>query len=260
MTRALILAAGQGRRLHPLTRDKPKCLVELFGKPLLENQVSVLRDCDVTNIQVVTGFCSEQISRLGYDCVQNYKYAESNMVASLFSASKFLDTEEDVVISYGDIIFQRENLLELLASDHQISVMIDTNWKSLWLQRMDNPLDDAESLVVCSSGFLRELGRECDDYSKIQGQYTGLIKVRGDSLRALVAFYESLDRFASYEGADFANMYMTSFLQRLIDAGWRIRPVFVSGGWLEVDTLTDLQSYERLAANGDLDSFFRMTT
>ena len=56
MTRALILAAGQGTRLRPLTNDKPKCLVPLLGKSLLERQVDTLKKSGVTNIHIATGY------------------------------------------------------------------------------------------------------------------------------------------------------------------------------------------------------------
>lgn len=256
----MILAAGQGRRLHPLTRDKPKCLVKLFGKPILEHQLGVFRACGVSTIQIVTGHCSAQVSRLGYECILNSAYADSNMVTSLFCAIPFMDTDEDLIISYGDIVFEQKNLMELIESEHQISVMVDVNWKKLWGQRMENPLDDAESLVVDSSGFLSELGKKCNDYSKIEGQYTGLIKVRGGKPRELLNFYQSLDKQIAYDGVDFDNMYMTSFLQCLIDAGWLIKPVFVHGGWLEIDTVADIHSYERLAATGYLEEFFKVNS
>ena len=243
-----------------MTRNKPKCLVKLFGKPILEHQLAVLRACGVSTIQIVTGYCSAQVSQLGHECILNSEYADSNMVTSLFCAAPFIDTEEDLIISYGDIVFEQKNLMELMESEFQISVMVDVNWKKLWGQRMENPLDDAESLVVDSSGFLSELGKKCNDYSKIEGQYTGLIKVRGAKLQELFKFYQGLDKQIAYDGVNFDNMYMTSFLQCLIDAGWLIKPVFVHGGWLEIDTVADIQSYERLAATGNLGEFFQVSS
>ena len=62
---AIILAAGQGTRLRPLTDDKPNCLVELNNKSLLERQISVLNRCGVYNIRVASGYRSDQIEALG---------------------------------------------------------------------------------------------------------------------------------------------------------------------------------------------------
>jgi hypothetical protein len=69
-----------------------------------------------------------------------------------------------------------------------------------------------------------------------------------------MAFYDELDRTACYDGQSFSKMYMTSFIQLLIDQGWNVRPALIEGGWLEVDTVEDLHCYEALAAAGELDS------
>ena len=79
-TRVLILAAGQGTRLRPLTNNKPKCLVPLAGKSLLQRQVKTLKDNDITNIHIATGFCADQIKELGFETSLNPRFAETNMV------------------------------------------------------------------------------------------------------------------------------------------------------------------------------------
>ena len=58
---AIILAAGKGERLHPLTENKPKCLVELFGKSLLQWQISAFHEFGIDDITVVSGYKSEEI-------------------------------------------------------------------------------------------------------------------------------------------------------------------------------------------------------
>ena len=71
---AIILAAGKGERLLPLTQNTPKCLVELFGKKLLKSQIETFHQCGIYDISVVTGYCNEKIS---YSDV-NYFYNKSN--------------------------------------------------------------------------------------------------------------------------------------------------------------------------------------
>ena len=80
MTRAIILAAGQGLRLRPLTDDKPKCLVSLQGKTLLEHQVQALKSEGIQDIHVVGGYCFEKIDSAGYKCSLNPQYKKTNMV------------------------------------------------------------------------------------------------------------------------------------------------------------------------------------
>ena len=83
----------------------------------------------------------------------------------------------------------------------------------------------------------------------------GLIKVRADHAAMLVEHYDSLDRDGTYDGKNFRNLYMTSFLQSLIDSGKPIRAVCINGGWIEVDTVNDLLLYEQLHADNKLDKF-----
>ena len=180
------------------------------------------------------------------------------MVATLFSARAEFGSGDDLIISYGDIVYQRENLEALLSCDSSVAVMIDRDWRRCWDLRFENPLSDAESLLVDDSGKLLELGKKPDSYEQIQGQYTGLIKVDRDHVAKLVDFYDSLDRDALYDAQDFDNMYMTSFLQALIDASWDVRAAFVSGGWLEIDAVSDLKLYELLEESGELAALCRL--
>ncbi|MDJ0760185.1 MAG: phosphocholine cytidylyltransferase family protein [Woeseiaceae bacterium] len=252
MTRALILAAGEGQRLRPLTNERPKCLVPLLGKPMLLRQLDVMKRCGVSEIEVITGFCAGKIEELGLSCSHNADYAQTNMVTTLFSARQFIDREGDLLIAYGDIVYEQEVLQAILDCDDDVCVVVDQKWRKAWELRFDDPLSDAETMLIDADGYITELGKKPESYAQIQGQYIGLIKISGDRIRALIDFYDSMDRSALFDGKDFANMYMTSFLQALIDAEWKVRAVPIDGGWLEVDSVDDLQMYERLHASGQL--------
>jgi choline kinase len=105
-------------------------------------------------------------------------------------------------------------------------------------------------------GLVKELGKKPASFNDIQGQYTGLIKIKAGRIPEMIDFYERLDKQAIYDGKQFDQMYMTSFLQLLINAGWKIKAIPVKNGWLEVDSVDDLKLYEQLYASGDLSEFF----
>lgn len=262
MTQVLILAAGQGTRLRPLTNSKPKCLVPLVGVSLLQRQVSTLNEAGLNDIHVATGYCAEQIQALGFETSFNSRFAETNMVESLFSAMDFIKEadrkNEDLLIAYGDIVYQLENLQALLACDDEIALMIDAQWEKLWRLRLDNPLDDAETLMIDHLGMITELGKKPENYERIQGQYTGLFKIRANKISDFTDFYHALNREQSFDGKDFDNMYMTSFLQLLIDSNWQAKAVLVDNGWLEIDSVDDLNLYEKMHKNGELEKFYRI--
>ncbi|MEZ8094454.1 NTP transferase domain-containing protein [Photobacterium swingsii] len=258
MTKALILAAGQGTRLRPITDNMPKCLVPLKGISMLERQVDTMKSCGVENIHIATGYCSEQIVEMGFETSFNKDFDKTNMVESLFSAVDFMTGDQDLIISYGDIVYQKNNLEALIECNDEISLMIDSSWKDLWSLRLDNPLDDAETLKLTKTGYITELGKKPKSYSEIEGQYTGLIKIRADKINDFIEFYRALDRSSIYDGNDFYNLYMTSFLQLLIDSGWKAKAVKVTNGWLEIDSVSDLELYERKIDDGSLVDLYDM--
>lgn len=257
MTKALILAAGQGTRLRPLTNNLPKCLVPLLGRSILERQIETLNSEGINDVHIVTGYCAEKIQALGFDTTFNERFESTNMVASFFSAINFLKSfKEDLIVGYGDIVYQQNNLKALLASNDDMSLMVDKEWRSLWSLRLENPLEDAETLVLDDDDYVLELGKKPVDYKRIHGQYTGLIKIRAEKIAAIIDFYENLDRNDLYDGQDFDNMYMTSFIQLMINSGWGVKSVPVKNGWLEIDSVDDLNLYENLYKDNKLNSLY----
>ena len=252
----LILAAGQGTRLRPYTNDRPKCMVALAGKPLLHRQMAAMAACGVSNgITIIGGYRSEDLDTLGGDLVLNPEYATTNMVRTLFCAREKMKPGEDLLISYGDIVYEPSVLKSVLDCDEPVCLAADREWKRLWQLRMEEPLDDAETFVMDEFGFVTELGKKPSDYSQVHAQYMGLIKVRGDRVQAFLDVFDSLDRSAIYDGKDFNNMYMTSFIQHLINTGWPVKACLVDNGWLEVDTADELEAYSAMAEKGELASY-----
>lgn len=241
--KAIVLAAGQGTRLRPLTDQLPKCLVEFQGRPIIDHILAALRACGIHDIVLVKGHGADCFRRPGTKEVFNPDYQHSNMVASLMCAASELN--DDIVVSYGDIVYGPAVLEPLLAESAPISVVVDRDWRSLWSARMANPLADAETLKVGPDGNIIELGRKPSGYEDIQGQYIGLIKVRAHACQAVLSFYRSLDPGFCYDGRSLSRMYMTTFIQLVIDELMPVRAVWISGGWVEIDTHEDLV---RLAA------------
>ena len=258
--KAVILAAGQGTRLRPLTDDRPKCLVELVGVPLLHRQLAVLRAAGVTDISVVTGYRADLVAGTGCRTVFNPDFAGTNMVVSLFCAGAAFDGTDDTLVVYGDLVFERRVIETLMACSDEVGVIADRCWRTYWAARMPDPLADAETFRMDGGGRIVELGRKPQGYDEIEAQYTGLFKVRADRQAAFVAAFEGLKQSGSCGGRPIAQAYMTDFIQHLIDSGWPVRAVLIDNGWLEVDSVADLELYERLNAEGTLSRFCRLGT
>jgi choline kinase len=250
MTTVVHLAAGRGSRLRPLTDDRPKPLVQLADRALLDWNVETLDEAGVDRQVVVTGHAAEAFEDREYETVHNRRHAETEMVYSLFCAEDAFSEGEDLVISYGDIVYDRSIVESLLDADGELNVVVDRAWRDLWEARFQNPLDDAESLRI-QDGRITSIGDENTTYGEIEAQYVGLVKVRGDRVDAFANAYRSLRD----EGVDPDQIHMTRFIQQLIDDGWVVQSVPVAGGWIEVDTLSDLEMYRSLSAEDELDRF-----
>ena len=221
--KAIILAAGEGKRLRPLTNNTPKCMVNLFGKSLLQWQIETFRSCQIDDISVVTGYRSELINLPRLKIFQNKKFETTNMVESLFCASQELS--EQTIVSYGDIIFEKKVLDKLIQSKADFSVIVDKNWKRYWEIRFDNPLNDAESLKIDTDDNITSIGKKTQKIDEIEGQYIGLMK------------------------------FMTDFLQGLINDGCKLKAVEIENGWLELDTINDYNKYTELYSKNKLSEF-----
>ena len=258
----IILAAGQGTRLRPYTDKQPKCMVPLGGKPLLHWQLEALSDCGVKadSIVIVAGYEAEGIEAPGTSRVLNPRYTSTNMVETLFCARDYMVQGEDLLICYGDIVYEPRVMRVLLGSISPVSLVADSSWRKLWQLRMTDPLDDAETFKMDVNGAIHELGKVPTSYDEVEAQYMGLIRVRGDHVDKFIRFYENMDRSKIYDGKDFDNMYMTSFLQQLIDHEWHIQSCLVNNGWLEIDTAAELELYQQLHESGELKSYCYLPT
>src|SRR6478672_4389020 len=217
--RAVILAAGEGTRLRPHTSDRPKCLVPLAGRPLLAWQLDALAAAGIDDVTVVTGYRGDMVAATGVRTVDNPAYDRTNMVASLMCARDLLDGSDDVLVAYGDIVYESRLPRAMLAPVDPVTIAVDTAWRQLWEIRMDDPLADAETLRIDPEGHVTELGRIPESYADIEGQYLGLIALRADFAPRLVAIHDALDPAGPYEGRDRDTMFMTAMLQHLVDTG-----------------------------------------
>lgn len=243
--RALILAAGRGSRLGQIGEERPKCLLELAGKTLLDRQLAVLSAGGASELGVVRGYRADMLTRPGVVCFENPRWAETNMVMSLAAAEPWLKTAP-LIASYADIFYRREIVRQLAGAPGELVIAYDLGWRTLWTRRFSNPLTDAETFRTSRSGQLLEIGGKTDRIESIQGQYMGLLKFTPAAWRAVSDLLRELDP-ASRDRLD-----MTGLLRRLLGRGYPVETVATEGNWGEIDSPADLALYEQMVRDGDL--------
>lgn len=252
----IILAAGWGSRLRPLTDDRPKCMVEVNGKSMIERQLDTMHSCGIKDedITIVAGYRSDVLKRRFQDTaiqfIVNEAFDTTNMVYSLMCARSLMEEEEDVIISYGDIIYGGPVFRKILEAEDDMSVIVDDGWQEYWSRRCENPLEDAETLMFDEDHYLTEIGQKTTELAKVQSQYIGLMRFKGGGLRALLDLSaEAAKRSEKGErlwrtDRTYEKMYMTDLLQGLIDEGYKLRAVHIQRGWYEIDDCEDLKVAE----------------
>ncbi len=235
----IVLAASRGAALGPLTEDKPKCMIDVRGQPLLRRLVTTLKDSGVHDVVVVRGYMKDKINLPSISTVDNDLYANSGEAASLACAADHLAGE--CFITYGDILFRHHYLDQLMESRDDITVAVD----ALWRERKSDASDWVRDLARCSQPFsgdylddqpvyLEKIGNDLAPESA-DGEWIGVAKLSGAGSKLVRA------EVAAMRGdGTLAKSSMLQLFQRLINRGHRIRVVYVPGQWLDVDDAADV--------------------
>ncbi len=235
--KAIILAAGRGSRMGHLTDKQPKCMTRLAKKPLLEWQLSSLCDAGCDPIAVVAGYSHHHFDHYNVTKFINARWQETTMVASLLEARSWF-RHDTCIISYSDIFYSAATVKALIDGDTSFAISYDPNWKELWEGRFADPLSDAETFHLDAEQYLLEIGKKSDDYSNIQGQYMGLLKITPTAWLQIENFLSQCDE------RQINTMDMTSLLNQLIQKNVQIKAVPCQGLWGEIDSESDLRYFE----------------
>jgi L-glutamine-phosphate cytidylyltransferase len=240
--RALILAAGRGSRMGALGDVRPKCLVELDGRPLLDRQLAALRAGGARDIGIVRGYRKDMLNDPALTYFDNERWSQTNMVMSLACAAEWLRAGP-VIVSYADIFYRGELIRGLAGAPGALVISFDRRWRELWTRRFADPLSDAETFRIDPSGKLLEIGGKTADIGDIQGQYMGLLKFTPPAWTAIERV------LASLEPAVRDRLDMTGLLRRLIaENALAISTYGTDGEWGEIDNAGDVALYQTMLA------------
>ncbi len=241
--KAIIVAAGMGKRLKHYTDDLPKCLLKFKGKTLMQRQLEALRSCGVHRIVVVKGYKQEKINYKGIKYYINKNFRKNNILNSFFYAEK--EMEGELVLSYSDILYEKQVVERLLSSKNDISIVVDIDWRGYYEGRTDHPIEEAENVILDANNRVMEIGKILTRKHDVHGEFIGMMKLtpRGTEIfkrhfyRAKKLFWgKPFQRARTFEKA-----YLTDILQDMIEMGVDIHAVIIERGWSEIDTVQDYE-------------------
>ncbi|GAA2922545.1 phosphocholine cytidylyltransferase family protein [Streptomyces thioluteus] len=227
----MILAAGRGSRLMPFTADRPKCLVEIGGRTLLQRHTEALGAAGAEEIGVVAGWHAEAFEGTGPRVFVNPRWAGTSMAESLAAADPWL-RDGPVLVAYGDIVYAPATARALAAADAALAIAYDPHWHDLWSRRFADPLDDAETFAH-RDGRLLDIGGRPRTTAEVQGQYMGLLRITPPA-------WETIRRARAADPRT-AALDMTGLLRHLVRGRLlEVATVPADGPWCEFDHPSDI--------------------
>jgi len=236
-TSAIVMAATRGDVLRAPTAEKPKTMVSVNGRPILHHLVSQFRKEQIKNVTVVRGYGKEHVDAPDVHFVDNDRFENTGELVTLKAAAKAMSG--DMVISFGDILFRRYILSSLLDMEDDIAIAVDGEWS----ERNGNRLG-FQDLIQASSPPSRNYSTEPVwlekmapqfEAEQINGEWIGLLKSNARGTELIKA---ALLELGSRE--DFDQLHLYHLFNHLIGQGQKIRVLYISGHWLDVDNLDDL--------------------
>ncbi|HSO32074.1 MAG TPA: NTP transferase domain-containing protein, partial [Labilithrix sp.] len=234
VARGIVLAAGRGDELGELVKDRPKSMVPIAGKPILEHILDAYRSANVRDLVVVRGFAKAAVDVQGATFVDNDAFDTTGELASLATARSALDGP--CIVSYGDVLFKKYVLDELLETEGDFVVAVDS-------MPVDKGRSRRADWAVCSEPHSRttllanvQLTDVLTDPTSptISGEWTGLLKLSAAGAKQVLALIEAMPK------AELDKASMPDLLRRLVRDGKKVRVVYTRGGWLDVNTLGDV--------------------
>ena len=254
---AVIPAAGFEKQLLPLIEDKPKCLLDIKGKTILERAVGALNEANIKEIAVVRGYKKEAIALPNIRYYDNDRYEETGELHSIFCAEA--EMKGRTIVLYGDIMFDSTILEKLLKSPADFALVVDLAWQDQ-LQRGGPPAHLNPDLVTLaqppgnSSQSRFVMG---DDEHRIvrigqhlpldqaHGEFIGMAMFSEQGTRALRDCYRrSQERYKAsgfHEASSVNKASFTDLIQELVDEGHHVNAVPIFKGWMEVDSFEEYQ-------------------
>ena len=240
-TKALIVAAGLGSRLKKHTANLPKCMLDFAGKTLLQRQLIAYKKCGVKDISLIRGYKKNKINYKGLRYFENNDYQNNNILNSIFYAEDVING--NIIIAYSDILFEPFVVQRAIESNHDISVVVDIDWRGYYVGRKEHPLSEAENVIFNSNNEVIKIGKIATEKEEVHGEFIGMIKL---TQRGAEIFKQNFHRLKKLywnkpfqRSTIFQKSYLTDIMQELVDIGIKVHCVIIERGWKEIDTVED---------------------
>ncbi len=243
--KAIIIGAGRGQRLMPLTEQQPKCFAPVAGKRILDWILAALAGGGFTpaDIAFVGGYRLAAIQREypQFTYYENAGWERTNILASLFCAEPAM--ADGFVCTYADIVYRPHVVERLMRSPHDITLVVDTDFRRRYRRRTQHPESDAEKVLATGDRVLSVSRLIPADLAA--GEYIGVARFTPRGAALLRTHYHRV--LARYDGRPFQGApsvqmaYLIHLFQEMLEQGVEMYKVDTHGQYYEIDTTEDYQ-------------------
>jgi choline kinase len=173
----------------------------------------------------------------------NNNFEKNNILNSIFYGEKVING--NVIIAYSDILFGSNVVRRLLESDHDISVVVDIDWRGYYVGRKEHPIMEAENVIFNSNNEVVKIGKIATEKQEVHGEFIGMMKL---THRGAEIFKQNFHRVKKLywnkpfqKAKIFQKAYLTDMIQELVDIGIKVHCVIIERDWKEIDTVEDYQ-------------------
>ena len=245
----IILAAGMGKRLGPLTKDIPKGMVKLFGKSLLEMQIDIFKKCGIDDISIVSGYLAEKINFPSITYFKNENFSTTSGNESLYCAKQKLN---DTIICYADLVFDISIIKKMIDFNGDVGIAVKSDWESRYVERTLHPISEADNVLFDESGKIIEIRKNIQKPNANIGEFLGIVRLSSKCSSLFLKRFSELkeSHVGTFHGSpSLKQSIIPDMIQELIDLGTNVKPVMVSEKWVEIDTPEDLEIARKVFAN-----------
>ena len=247
----IILAAGMGKRLGPLTKDIPKGMIKLFGKSLLEMQIDIFKKCGIDDISIVSGYLAEKINFPSITYFKNENFSTTSGNESLYCAKQKLN---DTIICYTDLVFDISIIKKMIDFNGDVGIAVKSDWESRYVERTLHPISEADNVLFDESGKIIEIRKNIQKPNANIGEFLGIVRLSSKCSSLFLKRFSELkeSHVGTFHGSSsLKQSILPDMIQELIDLGTNVKPIMVSGKWVEIDTPEDLDIARKVFANID---------
>jgi phosphoenolpyruvate phosphomutase len=257
-----VIMPAAGKNGHPsmknLVAESPVCLLDVGGKSILQRNIEIFNSLGINEVNLIVGYLKDKINLVGINRIENDDYQTSHILHSLMKAEDKMKGK--VLVAYSDILFEKNIIEQVLKSEADITLVVDSSIKTNLTR--ENKLNERDIVLVQAThhpiiadkvvrperdNYLKKIGKKCVEHTDATHEYFGLAFFSAKGIEEFKKSYHQMQQSGELfpNGLSLTDGNFYHLIQKMIDQGYLVSVLEIEKGWMEVHTFDD---YRRACA------------